>query len=59
MSRPKVHKARLLKLMTQLRDEVSVIVEHKHIKYPYTSLNEVELNIHDLTKEIERVELAK
>ena len=59
MSRPKVHKARLLKLMTLLRDVVSVIVEHKLIKYPYTSLNEVELNIHDLTKEIERVELAK
>ena len=45
--------------MTQLRNEVSTVVEHEHIDYPYTDLNEVELDIHDLTKEIERKELTK
>jgi len=56
---PKRHKNRLLKLMTKLREEVCVLVEHKHIKYPYKNLHEVELDIHDLTKEIERTELVK
>jgi len=56
---PQRHVNRLLKLMTMLREEVSKLVEEGHIKYPYKSLHEVELDIHDLTQEIERVELAK
>jgi len=56
---PKHHKNRLLKLMTVLRAEVGVLVEHKHIKYPYKNLHEVELDIHDLAQEIERKELTK
>ena len=56
---PKRHKTRLLKLMTELREEVSRLQEEKHIKYPYKNLHEVELDIHDLTKEIERTELSK
>ena len=56
---PNRHNRRLLKLMTVLREEVCVLVEHKHIKCPYKNLHEVELDIHDLTKEIERTELVK
>ena len=56
---PKHHKNRLLKLMTVLRAEVGVLVEHKHIKYLYKNLHEVELDIHDLAQEIERKELIK
>ena len=56
---PKHHKNRLLKLMTVLRAEFGVLVEHKHINYPYKNLHEVELDIHDLAQEIERKELIK
>jgi len=59
MSRPHVHKNRLLKYMTKVREEISIIEEHKHIEFPYKSLNEVEIDIHKLTQEIERRELAK
>ena len=55
---PQRHVNRLLKLMTMLREEVSKLVEEKHIEYPYKNLHEVELDIHDLTKEIERTELV-
>ena len=57
--KPGRHKNRILSLMTQLRAEVSVLVEHKHIEYPYKNLNEVELDMHDLVQEIERTALAK
>ena len=57
--KPKHHKNRLLKLMTILRAEVCVLVEHGHIKWPYKSLHEVELDMHDLAQEIERKELVK
>jgi hypothetical protein len=45
--------------MTKLRNEVSRLQEEKHIKYPFKALHEVELDMHDLTVEIERTELVK
>jgi len=56
---PNRHKKKLLRLMTKLRYEVSRLQEEKHIKYPYKNLHEVEIDIHDLTQEIERMELIK
>jgi len=56
---PKRHKNRLLRLMTKLRNEVSRLQEEKHITYPFKALHEVELDMHDLTVEIERTELVK
>lgn len=45
--------------MTQLREEVSKLMEHKHLKYPYKNLPEVEIDIHKLTQDIEKTELSK
>ena len=56
---PKNHKKRLLKLIVKLREEVCKLLEDKHIDYPYKNLNEVELDIHHLTQEIEKMELSK
>ena len=56
---PNRHKKKLLRLMTKIRNEVSRMTEEQHIKYPYKNLQEVEIDIHDLTQEIERMELMK
>jgi len=45
--------------MTKLRAEVCSLMEHKHLKYPYKNLKELEIDIHHLTQEIEQTELAK
>lgn len=56
---PKRHKNRLLKILTQLREQVCLLYEHEHVKHPSKSLKEVELDIHDLTMDIEKMELSK
>lgn len=56
---PKRHKNRLLRLIKLLRKEVGRLLEHKHIKYPYKNLSEVELDIDKLTQGIEKTELSK
>jgi len=56
---PKQHKSRLLKLIVKLREEVCATVEHGHVKWPYKTLHEIELDMHDLEVEIERVDLVK
>lgn len=45
--------------MTTLREEVCKLLEDKHLKYPYKNLNEVEIDIHKLTQDIEKTELSK
>lgn len=58
--KPKEHTKRLLKIMTALREEVCVLVEHKHVQScGYKSLHDVELDIETLTQEIEKMELLK
>ena len=56
---PKRHKFKILKTITLLRNQVAELYEHEHVQHPSKSLNDVELDIHDLAKEIERMELLK
>ena len=56
---PKRHKTRLLKLLEKLRNEVCSLLEDEHLQYPYKSLPEIEHDIDNLTREIERTGLAK
>jgi len=58
MSRAKVHKKRLLRLITQLREEVCKLYEEHHVVFPNKSMHELELDIYELMKEIERTELV-
>lgn len=43
--------------MTHLRDAVSETLEHRHIKYPYPELHELEIQLHKMVQAIERQEL--
>ncbi|MFW9894045.1 MAG: hypothetical protein ACFFFO_17710 [Candidatus Thorarchaeota archaeon] len=54
---PKRHKTKLLRIMTHLRDAVSETLEHRHIKYPYPELHELEIQLHKMVQAIERQEL--
>ena len=56
---PKRHKNRLLKVLTQLKNEVCSLLKDEHLQYPYKSLEEIEHDIDNLTQEIERTGLAK
>jgi len=56
---PRRHKNRLLKLTTKLREEVCKLMENGHIHFPYKDLKEVELDIHHLAQDIEKIELSK
>ena len=56
---PKRHKIRLLKILTQLKNEVCSLLKDEHLQYPYKSLEEIEHDIENLTREIERVGLIK
>jgi hypothetical protein len=58
MSRPHVHKRRLKNLLERLRYELSIVYQEHHIKYPNKDMHEVELNINDVLREIERVEFV-
>ena len=53
------HKKQMLKCLTLLRDEVCSCMEHGHIKWPPKTLHEIEQDIDDLLREIERIELVK
>ena len=55
---PKRHKTRLLKVLEKLKNEVCSLIEDEHLQYPYKSLPEVEHDIDNLTKEIERTGLV-
>ena len=57
--KPERHKSRLLKLLTNLKNEVCSLIKDGHLQYPYKSLEEIERDIDNLTQEIERVRLAK
>ena len=56
---PKRHKTRLLKILEQLKNEACSLLEDKHLKYPYKSLEEVELDIDHLVQDIEKTGLSK
>ena len=56
---PKRHQTRLLKLLEKLRNEVCSLLEDEHLQYPYKSLPEIEHDIDNLAREIERTGLAK
>jgi len=55
---PKRHKNRLLKILTQLREEVCSLIEDEHLLYPYKQLPEVEKDIDNLIFEIDRTGLV-
>jgi hypothetical protein len=59
MSRPRVHKNRILRLVTKLREEVSILYEEHHVEFPNKDINGLELDMNDLCREIERMELSK
>ena len=56
---PKRHKTRLLKLLERLKNEVCSLIEDEHLLYPYKQLDEVEHDIDNLVREIERTGLSK
>ena len=57
--KPAKHKAKLMKLLTKLKNEACSLIKDEHLQYPYKSLPEVERDIDSLCQEIERTELAK
>ena len=59
MSRPAVHKRRLLKYLTNMMQESSKLLEEKHIENIFVNQHDVELIINDLIREIERKILVK
>lgn len=58
MSSPNKHKAKIYSLLEKLRREMCLLYEHKHVKYPAKRLPDVELDIHELTQEVERMQLV-
>ena len=56
---PKRHKARLLKLLENLKNEVCSLLEDGHLQYPYKQKDEVKQDIENLVQEIERTGLAE
>lgn len=56
---PARHKTRLLKTLTLLKNEVCNLLEDQHLQYPYKSLEEIERDIENLLREIERTGLAE
>jgi len=58
MSRPHIHKRRILKLTSKLREEVSLLFEEHHVEFPNKDMHEVELVMNDFCMEIERVALV-
>lgn len=59
MSRPAVHKRRLLKYLTNIMQESSKLWEENHIEDTLINQHNVELVINDLIREIERKEFVK
>jgi hypothetical protein len=59
MSRPRTHQRRILKLLTKLREEISLLYEEHHVEFPNKDIHDIELDVHDLTMDIERAELLK
>ena len=57
--KPAKHKAKLMKLLTKLKNEACSLLEDKHLQYPYKSQEEVERDIDNLCQEIERTGLAE
>ena len=53
------HKKRLLKYLIKERDEICLCMEHGHIKYPPKRLADVELDINDVIRELERTTFMK
>jgi len=59
MSSPQKHKLKILSLLEKLRKEMCLLYEHKHVKYPAKRLPEIEVDIHELCQEIERMDLVE
>lgn len=57
--KPRKHKKLILRLMTQLREAVCSAMEDGHITYPPKCMPEMEMEINDIVREIERTEFVK
>lgn len=59
MSSPDKHKAKIMSLLEKLRKEMCLLYEHKHVKYPAKTFPEIEIDIHEMCQEVERMQLVE
>ena len=57
--KPMKHKKLILKLVTQLREAVCHAMEDGHVLYPPKRMPDVEADISDMVRELERTQFLK
>lgn len=55
MSKPAIHKNRIIKLIERLRYELSLVYEEHHVEFPNKDMHEIEIDINVVLQEVERV----